>query len=1458
MKTNEFKSISSRITQVLCAMLFLISAGMAQAGTSILPSNTNILYMGRMDMSNTNLPMLGWPGNTIIASFTGTSISATFTNQKYGFVYALIDGAAAAPSNSFAMVTVKKDFTLIVGTNLANTTHTIRIVKKSEGNDGAIGFKGFTLDTGAYLTNPPAQPSLRFEFYGDSGLAGNSVDSIANNGNSANNDNYYDYCGFLARMFNAQYYCMGFSGIGISNSYAPALNMQQLYNYTQPVTNLVADTRYNTSLWSFNNNGVPNYKTNWYPDVVFILLGANDILNSGTPSTVTNGWINFVQNQLRPVYPMSKTHICFIDDYGWATSETAPYDGPTVAYLKAQGETNVSYVLFPWVYGEQEMVLDEQAGVANIIGQHLAKTLGWATPTPSPFDYNDPVIGQMVNGGFESLGIYETNVPNGWRNGTSGTGAAVAMINNDSHSGNNCIQINTGSKATGYAFWSHSTRAMSNVTYVATAWMKATNAASTTANLRIEFFNEGQTLITQTTNSANVTTNWQQYTSTGIAPAGTWSTRLVTIAGGSLPTNQIIRFDDIGFYFVPLFTAAPTQDTTGTNAVLQWYAYAYPQSKLESSTDHTAWSSLPDTSVTTPGYPYQLNMPLYQSTQAITAPVTYYRLHTYVTNWDNSVSDVYSTNYVAVYAPPVANFSGTPTSGGGPLTATFTDASTGSITNYYWDFGDGYITNVTTVSVSHTYAPGTYAVTEIVSGSWGSGTNIQSSYISVTQTAPVISWSNPADIAYGTPLSGTQLNASCGVAGSFAYTPASGTVLGVGNGQTLSVTFTPTDTVDYTTATASVSINVQKATPVVSWSNPADIVYGTALSGTQLNASCAVLGGFTYTPASGTVLGAGNGQTLSVQFVPVDTADYNTPTAQTVSINVNQAGLTVTANNVSKLYGQNLVFAGTEFTTSGLIGSDSVTSVTLASDGATNTAPVAGSSYSIIASGAMGSGLGNYNITYNPGSLTVNPANLGVTADNQSRIYGAINPEFTVSYSGFVNGESLTNSDVVGASDLSTMADTNSPVGTYDITNLVGSLASTNYTFSLTNGTLTVAVAAITVTADNQSRGYGAVNPNLTASYSGFVNGDDASVISGAPGLSVSADTNSPVGTYTVSTTAGSLSATNYAFTLVNGSLDVTQASLTVTANAASKTYDGLAYSGGNGVSYAGFVNGEDATVLGGTLSYSGTSQGAIAAGSYVITPGGLTSGNYAISYVDGTLTVGQLGVTVTANVQTKVYGTADPALTYQVSPALVSGDSFSGGLTRAAGEAVGSYAIGQGTLLLNSNYQLTFVGSNLSVTPASLTVTANNASKVYGQNLVFAGTEFSTSPLIGSDSVTSVTLTSAGALNTASVNTYDIVPSNASGSGLGNYNIGYVNGTLTVTAATPVTVNQPVVLGNGTVQLTFAGGDAGVNYRIQASTDLAVWSTLFTNLAGTYGLPSFIDTDATNHVLRFYRTVTP
>src|SRR5438128_1801947 len=112
--------------------------------------------------------------------------------------------------------------------------------------------------------------------------------------------------------------------------------------------------------------------------------------------------------------------------------------------------------------------------------------------------------------------------------------------------------------------------------------------------------------------------------------------------------------------------------------------------------------------------------------------------------------------------------------------------------------------------------------------------------INVLKATPTITWTTPADIVYGTALSNTQLNATASVPGTLVYTPAAGAVLNAGAAQTLSVAFTPTDSANYTTATKTVSVNVLKATPVLTWATPADIVYGIALGATQLNATASV------------------------------------------------------------------------------------------------------------------------------------------------------------------------------------------------------------------------------------------------------------------------------------------------------------------------------------------------------------------------------------------------------------------------------------------------------------------------------------------------------------------------------------------------------------------------------------------------------------------------------------------
>ena len=155
-----------------------------------------------------------------------------------------------------------------------------------------------------------------------------------------------------------------------------------------------------------------------------------------------------------------------------------------------------------------------------------------------------------------------------------------------------------------------------------------------------------------------------------------------------------------------------------------------------------------------------------------------------------------------------------------------------------------------------------------------------------TKSTPTVTWATPAAITYGTLLSATQLDSTASVPGTFAYLPSAGAVLTAGT-QILSVTFTPTDTTDYTSTTATVQLVVSRAVPTITWTTPAAITYGTALSATQLDAIAAVSGAFVYSPLAGNIPPVGS-DTLSVTFTPSDTTDYLTATAS-VTLLVNNS-----------------------------------------------------------------------------------------------------------------------------------------------------------------------------------------------------------------------------------------------------------------------------------------------------------------------------------------------------------------------------------------------------------------------------------------------------------------------------------------------------------------------------------------------------------------------------------------
>ncbi len=160
--------------------------------------------------------------------------------------------------------------------------------------------------------------------------------------------------------------------------------------------------------------------------------------------------------------------------------------------------------------------------------------------------------------------------------------------------------------------------------------------------------------------------------------------------------------------------------------------------------------------------------------------------------------------------------------------------------------------------------------------------------INVLKAVPRIVWANPANVTSPALLGPAQLNAVADVPGTFVYTPGGGTALPLGLSQTLTAVFTPADLEAYTTAIATVRINVLAPTPVVTWARPAGIVYGTALSEVQLNATANIEGAFVYAPPLGTLLPVGAGQTLSVTFVPTDAVNFTT-VSRTVAIDVYSA-----------------------------------------------------------------------------------------------------------------------------------------------------------------------------------------------------------------------------------------------------------------------------------------------------------------------------------------------------------------------------------------------------------------------------------------------------------------------------------------------------------------------------------------------------------------------------------------
>jgi hypothetical protein len=625
-----------------------------------------------------------------------------------------------------------------------------------------------------------------------------------------------------------------------------------------------------------------------------------------------------------------------------------------------------------------------------------------------------------------------------------------------------------------------------------------------------------------------------------------------------------------------------------------------------------------------------------------------------------------------------------------------------------------------------------------------------------------------------------------------------GTITGIKNADNITATYT-------TTATSASNVGTYPITPVLSDNGSGKLANYTVtptngtltintapLTVTAANAS--MLFGDPVPTLTGTVTGIKNADNITgvytttatstspVGTYPITAAASDNGTGKltnyTVSfanatLTINPAPLTVTAANASMVFGDPVpALTGT---ITGIKNGNNITATY--STTASSTSNVGSYAITPTLSDNGTGALANYTVNPVNGTLTISPAPLTVTAANASMVFGDPVPALSGTIAGIKNGNNIT-------ATYSTTATSTSPVGTYPIVpalsdNGTGALA--NYTVNPVNGTLTISPAPLTVTAANATRVYGDPNPVFTGTVTGIKNGDNITAT-----FASSTDPTTTVGSYAIVGTAsdnGTGALANYTIIPVNGTLTITTAPLSATADNATRVY------GDPNPTFTGTITG---LKNGDNITFGATSADPTAAvGTYPIVPalvdptGKLV--NYTVTPTNGTLTVTAAPLTVSAANATMVFGDPVPTLTGTVT-GIKNGDNITGVYTTTATSTspVGTYPItaaasdnGTGKL---ANYIVTPANGTLTVNPAPLIVAATSASMIYGDPVPpVSGT------LTGVKNGDNIIATfSTAATSTSPVGTYPVagaVSDNGTGA-LANYSLSVNNGAVLINPA--------------------------------------------------------------------------
>lgn len=355
--------------KVIYTLILLLTLSCAAPETSINFDNSKLTYQGRI-IYNEEAAEFSWPGTSVNIHFEGTGISATLKDLDTSNYYnVIVDGEVISKIHTD---TIKQQFVLASG--LSDGEHQVQLFKRTEWDKGKTFFYGFEIDKGGEVLDPPAPQKRKLEFYGNSITCGYANEDLSGQDRSLGyfENNYETYGAITARHFNAQYYCISKSGIGITVSWFPMI-MQEMYDRADPTDA--------SSKWDFSA---------YNPDIVVVNLFQNDSWIVNMPEYeefvsrfgkekpdeeyIVNAYQKFIES-IRSKYSKASI-ICALGNMD-ATNEGSVWPGYVELAVSQLNDSNIYTCFFPFKNTGGHPSVEEQQVMSRQLIAFIEENTDW-------------------------------------------------------------------------------------------------------------------------------------------------------------------------------------------------------------------------------------------------------------------------------------------------------------------------------------------------------------------------------------------------------------------------------------------------------------------------------------------------------------------------------------------------------------------------------------------------------------------------------------------------------------------------------------------------------------------------------------------------------------------------------------------------------------------------------------------------------------------------------------------------------------------------------------------------------------------------------------------------------------------------------------------------------------------------------------------------------------------------